>query len=259
MEHSAAAAQTRPSEASRNGEPYITLSVLSPDGVKTPLKVKASDDVSTLRALITQMCVASRHDLVLEWIITQSYMLHSSFFFLHFCVLHDTINLFGLAMSSLLHHRAQAYTAQRFLRNVLPFTLYTSYPLGIPYFPGSIMTVVLLLRNRSYGRRFDTSEWTQVSDRREDRVSYSDWTDEDTGFSEVIALENKAPSQTQQSNFDWRRPRTWLEWTDKRGKLRCLIIFQLTDSHFICFYHICLLQRLQRCVRNCDGLWIFCC
>lgn len=39
--------------------------------------------------------------------------------------------------------------------------------------------------------RFDTSEWTQVSDRREDRKDYSDWTDEDTGFSEVIALESK--------------------------------------------------------------------
>jgi hypothetical protein len=73
-------------------------------------------------------------------------------------------------------------------------------------------------------RRFDTSEWTQVSERREDRVNYSDWTDEDTGFSEVIALENKAPAQQQQASFDWRRPRTWLEWTDKRGKLRSDIL-----------------------------------
>ena len=114
--------------------------------------------------------------------------------------------------------------------------------------------------------RFDTSEWTQVSDRREDRKEYSDWTDEDTGFSEVIALESKNHStqtstnvrqttqrQTKKLNetktrclltmlhpqFDWRRPRTWLEWTDKKGKLRLMCgIYFLEDGQDLEHYHI---------------------
>mmetsp|Transcript_38229 Transcript_38229/g.93939 ORF Transcript_38229/g.93939 Transcript_38229/m.93939 type:complete len:237 (+) Transcript_38229:157-867(+) len=134
-------AAERASESSRVGEPYIVVQVLSPDGVKTPLKVKASDDVSTLRALITQM--------------------------------------------------------------------------------------------------FDSSEWTQVSDRREDRHDYSDWTDEDTGFSEVIALEGKNPQQPGAPRFDWRRPRTWLEWTDRRGKLRLMCgAYFLEDGKDLQHYHI---------------------
>lgn len=44
--------------AHRDGEPYITVQVLGPDGEKVSLKVKRSDDVSTMRALITQMWVA---------------------------------------------------------------------------------------------------------------------------------------------------------------------------------------------------------
>ena len=41
----------------------IVLQIAGPDGGKTPLKVRLSDDVATLRALITQMyvkCVADK-------------------------------------------------------------------------------------------------------------------------------------------------------------------------------------------------------
>mmetsp|Transcript_3100 Transcript_3100/g.8762 ORF Transcript_3100/g.8762 Transcript_3100/m.8762 type:complete len:164 (+) Transcript_3100:134-625(+) len=89
---------------------------------------------------------------------------------------------------------------------------------------------------------FDSSEWTQASDRREDRAAYSDWTDEDTGFSEVIALEQ---TQTQtnphssQSAYDWRRVRSWLEWTDKKGKLRLMCgTYFLEDGKDLAHYYI---------------------
>eukprot|EP00286_Rhodomonas_abbreviata_P011028 CAMPEP_0181326960 /NCGR_PEP_ID=MMETSP1101-20121128/21811_1 /TAXON_ID=46948 /ORGANISM="Rhodomonas abbreviata, Strain Caron Lab Isolate" /LENGTH=106 /DNA_ID=CAMNT_0023435517 /DNA_START=172 /DNA_END=489 /DNA_ORIENTATION=- len=43
---------------------------------------------------------------------------------------------------------------------------------------------------------FDTGgDWTQQTDRREDRQTFSDWTDEDVGFSEVIALEPKPQAE----------------------------------------------------------------
>ena len=45
--------------------------------------------------------------------------------------------------------------------------------------------------------RFDTSEWTQASDRREDRADYSDWTDEDTGTAAATAARS-APAM-----IDW--------------------------------------------------------
>jgi len=35
--------------------PTVTLHIVGPDGSKSPLKIKLSDDVSTLRALVTQM------------------------------------------------------------------------------------------------------------------------------------------------------------------------------------------------------------
>jgi hypothetical protein len=44
-----------PEAANRSGEAYITVQVLGPNGENVPLKVKPSDDVSTLRALVTQM------------------------------------------------------------------------------------------------------------------------------------------------------------------------------------------------------------
>lgn len=70
-------------------------------------------------------------------------------------------------------------------------------------------------------------------------MDYSDWTDEDTGFSEVIALENKAPAQQSSSHFDWRRPRTWLEWTDRRGKLRLMCgAYFLEDGKELGNYYI---------------------
>ena len=39
----------------RGGSEVVTLQVVGPDGKKSPLKTRLSDDVSTLRALIMQM------------------------------------------------------------------------------------------------------------------------------------------------------------------------------------------------------------
>eukprot|EP00961_Rhodomonas_salina_P203324 2743301-Rhodomonas_salina.1 len=44
---------------------------------------------------------------------------------------------------------------------------------------------------------WDSGDWTQVNDRREDRKEYSDFLDEDTGFAEVVALQGNPQSQTQ--------------------------------------------------------------
>mmetsp|Transcript_33780 Transcript_33780/g.69766 ORF Transcript_33780/g.69766 Transcript_33780/m.69766 type:complete len:248 (+) Transcript_33780:244-987(+) len=121
---------------------YVQISVSSPNGDKHPLKVKLSDDVATLRAVITQM--------------------------------------------------------------------------------------------------YDTGDWTQISDRREDRKEYSDFLDEDTGFSEVIALQANPQSQTQglMDRFSGR-PRSWLEWSDKRGKLRLMCgAYIMEDGKTLEYYHV---------------------
>mmetsp|Transcript_44922 Transcript_44922/g.70404 ORF Transcript_44922/g.70404 Transcript_44922/m.70404 type:complete len:183 (-) Transcript_44922:646-1194(-) len=128
--------------ATSGAEPAILIHVVSPGGDKHPLKVKASDDVATLRALAVQM--------------------------------------------------------------------------------------------------FDTNDWTQKSDRREDRGNYSDLMDEDTGFSEVIALQSNPQGSTQSfmDRFSGR-PRSWLEWTDKRGKLRLMCgAYILEDGNTLEYYHI---------------------
>mmetsp|Transcript_44919 Transcript_44919/g.70399 ORF Transcript_44919/g.70399 Transcript_44919/m.70399 type:complete len:192 (-) Transcript_44919:367-942(-) len=87
---------------------------------------------------------------------------------------------------------------------------------------------------------FDTNDWTQKSDRREDRGNYSDLMDEDTGFSEVIALQSNPQGSTQSfmDRFSGR-PRSWLEWTDKRGKLRLMCgAYILEDGNTLEYYHI---------------------
>ena len=72
--HYGADANVSPARASRlptapaaiphgGGVEDIVLQIAGPDGGKTPLKVRLSDDVATLRALITQMyvkCVAGK-------------------------------------------------------------------------------------------------------------------------------------------------------------------------------------------------------
>mmetsp|Transcript_15641 Transcript_15641/g.35813 ORF Transcript_15641/g.35813 Transcript_15641/m.35813 type:complete len:269 (-) Transcript_15641:175-981(-) len=121
---------------------YVVIQVTAPDGEKHPMKVKTGDDVSTLRALVTQM--------------------------------------------------------------------------------------------------FDNSDWTQVADKREDRTDYSDILDEDTGFAEVIALQSNPQGQTQSymDRFSGR-PRSWLEWADKRGKLRLMCgAYILEDGNTLDYYHI---------------------
>eukprot|EP00288_Rhodomonas_lens_P008028 CAMPEP_0177734598 /NCGR_PEP_ID=MMETSP0484_2-20121128/24322_1 /TAXON_ID=354590 /ORGANISM="Rhodomonas lens, Strain RHODO" /LENGTH=221 /DNA_ID=CAMNT_0019248093 /DNA_START=120 /DNA_END=782 /DNA_ORIENTATION=- len=92
---------------------------------------------------------------------------------------------------------------------------------------------------------FDTGgDWTQQTDRREDRKEYSDWTDEDVGFSEVIALEPKPKEEEQRGRTGseavrWRNPRTWLEWSDKRGKLRLMCgVYHLADGKPLSYYDI---------------------
>mmetsp|Transcript_35575 Transcript_35575/g.52225 ORF Transcript_35575/g.52225 Transcript_35575/m.52225 type:complete len:257 (-) Transcript_35575:53-823(-) len=87
---------------------------------------------------------------------------------------------------------------------------------------------------------FDTQDWTTVADKREDRQEYSDILDEDTGFSEVIALQAN-PESRQQSFMDRfsGRPRTWLEWADKKGKLRLMCgAYTLEDGKTLDYYHI---------------------
>ena len=123
-------------------EAYIQVHVVSPQGEKHPLMVRAADDVATLRALCTQM--------------------------------------------------------------------------------------------------FDVQDWTTVQDKREDRQEYSDILDEDTGFSEVIALQAN-PDSKQQSflNRFSGKPRTWLEWADKKGKLRLMCgAYTLEDGKCLEYYHI---------------------
>ena len=85
-------------------------------------------------------------------------------------------------------------------------------------------------------RRYDSADWTTQTDRREDRKEYSDWTDEDTGFAEVIALEKK-PHEQAIAPASWRNPRTWLEWNDKRGKLRLMCgVYHLADGKPLSYY-----------------------
>mmetsp|Transcript_20031 Transcript_20031/g.40560 ORF Transcript_20031/g.40560 Transcript_20031/m.40560 type:complete len:244 (+) Transcript_20031:112-843(+) len=90
---------------------------------------------------------------------------------------------------------------------------------------------------------FDTGgDWTQQTDRREDRQAFSDWTDEDVGFSEVIALEPKPKERDERAREEavrWRNPRTWLEWSDKRGKLRLMCgVYHLADGKPLSYYDI---------------------
>lgn len=136
----------------------VTLHIVGPDGSKTPLQIKLSDDVSTLRALVTQM--------------------------------------------------------------------------------------------------HDTADWTTQTDRREDRQDFSDWADEDTGFAEVIALEKK-PHEQAIAPSSWRNPRTWLEWNDKRGKLRMMCgVYHLADGKSLSYYDIVdgsvIHPLYERCLCHCS-------
>ncbi len=50
-----AAARVGGGDLASQRAPTVTLHIVGPDGSKSPLKIKLSDDVSTLRALVTQM------------------------------------------------------------------------------------------------------------------------------------------------------------------------------------------------------------
>lgn len=87
---------------------------------------------------------------------------------------------------------------------------------------------------------WDSGDWTQVNDRREDRKEYSDFLDEDTGFAEVVALQGNPQSQTQgfMDRFSGK-PRSWLEWQDKRGKLRLMCgAYIMEDGKTLGYYHV---------------------
>jgi hypothetical protein len=61
---------------------------------------------------------------------------------------------------------------------------------------------------------------------------------QDAGFAEVIALEPK-PHEQAIAPSSWRNPRTWLEWNDKRGKLRMMCgAYHLADGKPLSYYHI---------------------
>ena len=84
--------------------------------------------------------------------------------------------------------------------------------------------------------RFDAGDWTTLTDKREDRQNFSDWADEDVGFAEVIALEAK-PHDQAIGPPGWRNPRSWLEWNDKRGKLRIMCgAYHLLDGKPLSYY-----------------------
>jgi hypothetical protein len=58
------------------------------------------------------------------------------------------------------------------------------------------------------------------------------------GFAEVIALEKK-PHEQAIAPSSWRNPRTWLEWNDKRGKLRMMCgAYHLADGKPLSYYDI---------------------